>query len=329
MQIEETKKMNSKLPQREPFKLEGVRSLSRSKIETLVDHLHGRWEKSRKTGSVRGKARAQAFKESLIILAHILDEENGEGIVCAESKVKELERWKKEYLELESTWDVQQVGKLIGVGIGRSIHPEIQPAIEMLQGLLKTRTEERDALQARVEELGVQVVHQGMVYDDELLTQGVNLAERLAAVTVKVDELKKENDTMRGILAMADVPCIYCGLAKADWNQCAHGFPGCSRADDAQYSPDFGKDLEHSPLQEDITEYGVTECFDDLPISDGLDKMETEPGLFEGDICNRLGCDGVLQLSPVLECSCHISPPCDACITRKVFCPSCEWEGEA
>lgn len=46
------------------------------------------------------------------------------------------------------------------------------------------------------------------------------------------DELLKENDTLRGIIAASNLPCLYCGLSKADMVKCSHGFPGCGRADD-------------------------------------------------------------------------------------------------
>lgn len=46
------------------------------------------------------------------------------------------------------------------------------------------------------------------------------------------ERLTKENDFMRKLLADADVPCVYCGLSRADLGRCESGFPGCARADD-------------------------------------------------------------------------------------------------
>lgn len=50
-------------------------------------------------------------------------------------------------------------------------------------------------------------------------------------------------------------------------------------------------------------------------------------GIFEGDICGRNGCNGVIAL---LEtdgcCSCHINPPCGYCTTPREYCPECDWE---
>lgn len=47
-----------------------------------------------------------------------------------------------------------------------------------------------------------------------------------------IDQLKAENDRLRHLLASSDAPCPYCGLPSDRMNECAHGFPGCGRADD-------------------------------------------------------------------------------------------------
>lgn len=47
-----------------------------------------------------------------------------------------------------------------------------------------------------------------------------------------IDELKAENDRLRHLLASSAAPCPYCGLPSDRMNECAHGFPGCGRADD-------------------------------------------------------------------------------------------------
>ena len=44
--------------------------------------------------------------------------------------------------------------------------------------------------------------------------------------------LRRENDTLRRIIAESGMNCIYCGLSKADMAKCQYGFPGCARADD-------------------------------------------------------------------------------------------------
>lgn len=49
---------------------------------------------------------------------------------------------------------------------------------------------------------------------------------------LEIDTLRTENDKLRGMIAYGPMPCVYCGLPKADLMKCAHGFPGCARADD-------------------------------------------------------------------------------------------------
>lgn len=51
-------------------------------------------------------------------------------------------------------------------------------------------------------------------------------------------------------------------------------------------------------------------------------------GELDGEICGRNGCDGILKLEKVEGCSCHISPPCSACLSAKIFCPKCGWFAE-
>jgi hypothetical protein len=46
----------------------------------------------------------------------------------------------------------------------------------------------------------------------------------------RVTDLETENCQLRGIIARAKLPCIYCGLT--DMAQCSFGFPGCGRMDD-------------------------------------------------------------------------------------------------
>lgn len=53
--------------------------------------------------------------------------------------------------------------------------------------------------------------------------------------------------------------------------------------------------------------------------------MSAPIGNWEDEPCNRNGCAGVIKLEPVENCSCHISPPCSACVDQAAFCPVCEW----
>lgn len=48
-------------------------------------------------------------------------------------------------------------------------------------------------------------------------------------------------------------------------------------------------------------------------------------GHWEGEACCRNGCKGVIELEAKGDCSCHISPPCGACVNQAAFCPVCDW----
>lgn len=54
-------------------------------------------------------------------------------------------------------------------------------------------------------------------------------------------------------------------------------------------------------------------------------------GIDEDSICNRLGCEGIIQLKPDENkgcCSCHINPPCAYCTSTQPECPECGWRME-
>jgi hypothetical protein len=51
-----------------------------------------------------------------------------------------------------------------------------------------------------------------------------------------------------------------------------------------------------------------------------------ESGTQEGSVCGRAACAGVIERHEVENCSCHISPPCSACVDTQNFCPECDWE---
>jgi hypothetical protein len=53
-----------------------------------------------------------------------------------------------------------------------------------------------------------------------------------------------------------------------------------------------------------------------------------EVGEEEGSLCNRDGCLGTIELPPVHNCTCFISPPCSACTRNVLTCPVCGWEQE-
>ena len=45
----------------------------------------------------------------------------------------------------------------------------------------------------------------------------------------------------------------------------------------------------------------------------------------EGDKCPECG-EGQMELLPPKNCSCHISPPCNACVTNPITCSECGFE---
>lgn len=54
--------------------------------------------------------------------------------------------------------------------------------------------------------------------------------------------------------------------------------------------------------------------------------MSTTIGYGDGDVCNRSGCVGVIDVQPSENCSCHLSAPCYSCTAPRNFCPACDWE---
>lgn len=59
-----------------------------------------------------------------------------------------------------------------------------------------------------------------------------------------------------------------------------------------------------------------------------LGKTEPKEGCGEGERCNRDGCEGILGFQPVEDCTCHISPPCSACVNNPLACPKCDWQSD-
>jgi len=52
-------------------------------------------------------------------------------------------------------------------------------------------------------------------------------------------------------------------------------------------------------------------------------------GVGEGQVCNRDGCFGVIELSMPENCSCHLGSPCPSCESAfKPYCPECGWSSE-
>ena len=100
-------------------------------------------------------------------------------------------------------------------------------------------TQERDGLAMECEELSEQCARLARAVERLALRAeriGVGECVRCHDARQSREQLTAENSKLRGILARADVPCIYCGLA--DMSQCARGFPGCARMDDIQQDTD-------------------------------------------------------------------------------------------
>jgi hypothetical protein len=53
-----------------------------------------------------------------------------------------------------------------------------------------------------------------------------------------------------------------------------------------------------------------------------------ELGWAPGEPCNRDNCEGVIELDPVVDCSCHLSPPCWAHENQAAVCPVCDWRSD-
>lgn len=54
--------------------------------------------------------------------------------------------------------------------------------------------------------------------------------------TIDIEQLKKENTILRGLVAKLPIPCVYCG--QPNMAQCPSGFPGCAMADDMMAADD-------------------------------------------------------------------------------------------
>lgn len=87
----------------------------------------------------------------------------------------------------------------------------------------------------------------GDVYcTEEALSVWTALFNAFPALAAELEELRKENDTLRGLLANSKADCAYCGLKSAEMAKCKRGFPGCARADDMMAAPqvDAATELE-------------------------------------------------------------------------------------
>ena len=61
-----------------------------------------------------------------------------------------------------------------------------------------------------------------------------------------------------------------------------------------------------------------------------VDYIEDEEGYFEGELCNRDGCFGIIEtIEKEGGCYCHTgNPPCGYCTQQNEYCEKCGWEAE-
>lgn len=74
------------------------------------------------------------------------------------------------------------------------------------------------------------------------------LQELISNLNEQIIALETENRVLRGVIANADLPCMYCGLSKADMGKCAFGFPGCGRGDDMANDPNWSPEIGNVTL---------------------------------------------------------------------------------
>lgn len=79
-----------------------------------------------------------------------------------QKELAELRRWKRDFLEMESSWDVQAVGKAMGRSPGDRIRPAILPWIL----LKKAEVEKLRAINAQLRAACQLVVDSGGNYSD-------------------------------------------------------------------------------------------------------------------------------------------------------------------
>ena len=51
--------------------------------------------------------------------------------------------------------------------------------------------------------------------------------------------------------------------------------------------------------------------------------FESKAAPQEGDRCGVNDCDGIIGFQRFENCSCHISPPCEGCVSAPLSCPKC------
>lgn len=106
------------------------------------------------------------------------------------------------------------------------------------QRLLRIQQRER----AEAAEAENKLLHERHKNDNEILKKA----------EAELARVKKENDTLRGLLGNSAKDCVYCGLPAAEQGKCARGFPGCARADDQILSQHFADGWRAEELEKEL-----------------------------------------------------------------------------
>ena len=99
---------------------------------------------------------------------------------------------------------------------------------------------------------------------------GQRVEATFVSLSAELTELRKENDTLRGLLGNSAKDCQYCGLPAAEQGKCKLGFPGCSRADDQQLGKYFAAGYALECCEKELTELRQAKESLDYLISDLL-----------------------------------------------------------
>ncbi len=100
-------------------------------------------------------------------------------------------------------------------------------------------TNDADAFKATVDDLD------GWAWND-IMAEGKreDVFAACRNANARATAAEAENTRLRAALALSDRPCTYCTLPADKWAECAHGFPGCDRADDAMGCPELGARMD-------------------------------------------------------------------------------------
>jgi hypothetical protein len=138
---------------------------AQQKVEILESAIEG-WKKSNATL----KESKTNHKAELTRRCRLLDEVTDERDA--------LKKWKEEALAVESTWDIQAVRDVLGIGLGLRIHPEILPAIEKLK-------EKHRAAEEKAQEMQMAAESYEMLYGEEI--------EKVRNLKAEMESLRDNN----------------------------------------------------------------------------------------------------------------------------------------